>query len=112
MALSILITPVARGGMMVAPLHVTSAPTRGTGKSYLFDIAAAIATGERCPVINAGRTEEETEKRLAAELISGQSIVLVDNLNGDFSGDFLWDRAAATAGRRRPLSQSRGRIAA
>ena len=51
--------------------------------------AAAIATGERCPVINAGRTEEETEKRLAAELISGQSIVLVDNLNGDFSGDFL-----------------------
>ena len=29
-----------------------------------------------------------------------------------FSGDFLWDRAAATAGRRRPLSQGRGRIAA
>jgi TnpA family transposase len=29
-----------------------------------------------------------------------------------FSGDFLWDRAAATAGRRRPLSQGRGRMAA
>ncbi len=29
-----------------------------------------------------------------------------------FSGDFLWDRAAATAGRRRPLSQGRGRVAA
>ena len=29
-----------------------------------------------------------------------------------FSGDFLWDRAAATAGRRRPLNQARGRIAA
>jgi TnpA family transposase len=29
-----------------------------------------------------------------------------------FSGDFLWDRAAATAGRRRPLSQARARMAA
>ena len=29
-----------------------------------------------------------------------------------FSGDFLWDRAAATAGCRRPLSQGRGRMAA
>ena len=29
-----------------------------------------------------------------------------------FSGDFLWDRAAATAGRRRPLNLARGRLAA
>jgi TnpA family transposase len=29
-----------------------------------------------------------------------------------FSGDFLWDRAAATAGWRRPLSLGHGRIAA
>jgi len=29
-----------------------------------------------------------------------------------FSGDFLWDRAAATAGRRRPLDQRRGGMAA
>jgi hypothetical protein len=29
-----------------------------------------------------------------------------------FSGDFLWDRAAAAAGHRRPLSQGRGRMAA
>ena len=29
-----------------------------------------------------------------------------------FSGDFLWDRAAATADRRRPLNLSRGKMAA
>jgi hypothetical protein len=29
-----------------------------------------------------------------------------------FSGDFLWDRAAATAGQRRPLNVSPMRIAA
>ena len=88
-ALSALITPVVRGAMMVAPLHAALAPTRGTGKSHLFDTAAAIATGERCPIINAGSKEEETEKRLAAELFAGASIVSVDNLNGEFYGDFL-----------------------
>ena len=88
-ALSALITPVVRGAMMVAPLHAASAPTRGTGKSHLFDTATAIATGERCPIINAGSKEEETEKRLATELLAGASIVSVDNLNGEFYGDFL-----------------------
>ena len=29
-----------------------------------------------------------------------------------FSGDFLWDRAAATAGHRRPLNVGRDRMAA
>lgn len=29
-----------------------------------------------------------------------------------FPGDFLWDHAAATAGRRRPLNLGRGRMAA
>jgi len=29
-----------------------------------------------------------------------------------FSGDFLWDRAAATAGHRRPLNLGRERAAA
>ena len=46
-----------------APKRVACAPTSGTGKSYLFDIAAAISLGQPCPVLAAGRTEEETEKR-------------------------------------------------
>jgi Primase C terminal 1 (PriCT-1)/RepB DNA-primase from phage plasmid len=63
-ALSCLITPVVRAAFPVAPMHVACAPTAGTGKSFLFDIAAAIAIGHRCPVMAAGRNEEETEKRL------------------------------------------------
>ena len=88
-ALSALITPVVRGGMQVAPLHAATAPEAGSGKSYLFDTASAIATGQIAPVIAAGRNEEETEKRLAAELMTGQPIISIDNLNGDLSGDFL-----------------------
>src|SRR5262249_48776683 len=69
-ALSALITPIARGAFPVAPLHAARAPTAGSGKSYLFDVAAAIDQGERCPVIAAGRDEAETEKRLGATILA------------------------------------------
>ena len=87
--LSALITPVARGAMAVVPAHIARATTPGTGKSYLNDLVAAIAIGQRCPVIAAGRNEEETEKRLVAALLAGAPLISVDNLNGEFSGDFL-----------------------
>jgi hypothetical protein len=88
-ALSGLITPVVRGAMNVAPLHATNAHTAGTGKSYQVELCYAIATGQSPPALAAGRTEEETEKRLAAAVIAGQSVITVDNLNGEFGGDFL-----------------------
>jgi len=88
-ALSALITPVVRGAFPVAPMHVMSAPEAGSGKSYLLDVAAAIATGHPCPVMAAGRTEEETEKRLGAALLAGQPIIALDNVNGDLGGDAL-----------------------
>jgi putative DNA primase/helicase len=92
-ALSALMTPVVRGAMLVAPIHALSAPEAGTGKSYLVDTVSAIATGQIAPVIAAGRDEAETEKRLAAELMTGQAIVSIDNLNGDLGGDFLCQAA-------------------
>jgi len=88
-ALSALITPVVRGAFPVAPMHVMSAPEAGSGKSYLLDVAAAIAIGQPCPVMAAGRTEEETEKRLGAAVLAGQPIIAIDNVNGDLGGDAL-----------------------
>jgi putative DNA primase/helicase len=87
--LSALMTPVARGAMQVVPMHAFEAPEAGSGKSYLIDLASAIATGEIAPVIAAGRNEEETEKRVAAELMTGQPIVSIDNFNGELGGDFI-----------------------
>jgi putative DNA primase/helicase len=88
-ALSALITPVVRAAMSAAPMHVTTAPQAGTGKSYIFDIAAAIALGQVCPVIAAGKTEEEMEKRLGAALMAGQPLISIDNVNGELGGDLL-----------------------
>lgn len=88
-ALSGLITPVVRGAFPVAPMHVASAPVAGSGKSHLWDMAAAISSGQqRMPVIAAGN-EEETEKRLAGVMLTGQPLVSIDNVNGELKGDFL-----------------------
>lgn len=88
-ALSGLITPVVRGAMPVAPMHAYSAPGPGSGKSYKVDVAFGIASGQRAPVIAAGRDEAETEKRIASALIAGQPIVSIDNVNGQLGGDAL-----------------------
>ena len=88
-ALSALITPVVRGAMSVAPLHAISAPVPGSGKSYIIDLASVISTGDRAPVIAAGRSEEETEKRLVSALLGAQPIVSIDNVNGELGGDML-----------------------
>ncbi len=88
-ALSALITPVVRGAFPVAPMHSAKAPVAGSGKSYLFDVAAAIAIGQIMPVMAAGADEEELEKRLGAALLAGQPLICIDNVNGELGGDAL-----------------------
>lgn len=106
-AVSALITPVVRGAVPVAPLHGTTAPVAGSGKSYIIDLAAAISSGERAPAMAAGRNEEETEKRLAAALLNGQSIISIDNVNGDLGGDLLCQMIERPIVSIRPLGSSK-----
>ncbi len=88
-ALSGLITPVVRGAFPVTPMHVARAAIAGSGKSYLWDISAAISIGQLMPVMAAGANEEELEKRLGAALMNGQPLISVDNVNGELGGDAL-----------------------
>jgi putative DNA primase/helicase len=62
----------------------------GTGASYLQDLIAAIAIGERCPVISFSETNgEENEKRLMSAALAQQPIIALDNLSAPLMGDFL-----------------------
>jgi hypothetical protein len=88
-ALSALITPVVRPAMPTAPMHAANAPEAGSGKSYLFQLAAAIATGFPCPVISTGKDEEELEKRLGTVLIAGHALFSIDNISHPLGGDYL-----------------------
>ena len=71
-------------------MHVVNKPVAGTGGSYMQDITAAIAIGERCPVISLTlNNDEENEKRLSSAALTGQPIIAIDNFTGTLMGDFL-----------------------
>lgn len=89
-ALSAIVTAVARGALSVAPLHAFRAPAAGSGKSYLADVVRAVAAGQRCPVMAAAAGDDkETEKRLVGELLAGTPLFSVDNVNGELGSDLL-----------------------
>src|SRR5262245_4795758 len=88
-ALSGLLTALVRGALPTAPVLLVHADTPGTGKSYLIDLIAMVATGRLCPVITASKSAEETEKRIGSVLLSGTSIVSLDNCTHDLGGELL-----------------------
>jgi hypothetical protein len=88
-ALSGILTTLARAAMSTAPLHAFSAPTPGTGKGFLVDLTAIIATGKPAPTMGQGENEGEFEKRLVALARRGDSIVSIDNITAPLGGDFL-----------------------
>lgn len=87
--MSALITPVARAAYPTAPLHAFTAPTAGTGKSYVPDLASGIATGSPCAVQAQGANEEEDEKRIVATLIAGYPMMSIDNCTRPLRGAAL-----------------------
>ena len=106
-AISMILTVVLRGALLPAvPMHVVTAPQPGTGKSYLLDTAAVIATGERCPVIAMAPDPAETEKRLVGAALAGFPIIALDNVSDTLTGDFLAQATERPILQVRPLGSS------
>ena len=106
-ALSGLITPVARGACVAVPMHAVTAPTAGTGKTFLWSIAGAIATGElEMPAIAAGGDSDEFEKRLNGALIMGLGLFSIDNVTIPLKGDALCQAITADIYLARVLGRS------
>lgn len=80
-ALCILMTQVLRCGMAVSPLLAVSATAPGSGKSHLIDLASTIAIGRPCPIMGAGKSDEETEKGINTNLLSGVAGFSIDNVH-------------------------------
>lgn len=105
-ALALILTAVVRPALAAVPLFAITAPVRGSGKSTLMDIAAAIATGRRSAVLSATSDHEEMEKRLVGCLLSGDSIINLDNINGNLRSDLLCQATTSEAVKIRPLGAS------
>jgi hypothetical protein len=78
-ALSLILTVIARPGLPFAPMHGFDAPVAGSGKSKLVDIASILATGHEAGVTPQGEDREEAEKRLSSLLMRGDQIIALDN---------------------------------
>lgn len=84
-----LIAAVLRPTIPAAPLIGVTAPTSGTGKSYLIDVIAMVATGCRAVAVTTGSDSEEFEKSLGAALLGGRPLLLLDNLVQPLAGQLL-----------------------
>lgn len=105
-ALSAILTTLIRRSLPTAPLHGFNAPTAGTGKSMLVDLASLIATGRPAPVIAQGKSEEEMEKRLGAALIAGDVLIAIDNCEEPLGGELLCQTMTQTSLKVRILGTS------
>ena len=105
-ALSLLVTAIARQTLPTAPLHAVDAPEPGTGKSLMVDAAAILATGQRAPVLDYGRDEAEAAKRLDGALLAGDELVSIDNIERPLEGATLCQVITQTHRRVRPLGTS------
>ena len=106
-ARSQIITPVVRAAAgRCVPAHAATAPAAGTGKSFLADITAEIATGRPAAVIAKDKRIEETEKRIIAHLLAGAPIVSFDNLAGTIQSSLLCQMIERPLLSLRPLGSS------
>lgn len=105
-ALSAILTALVRRSLPTAPLHGFNAPTAGTGKSMLVDVASLIATARPAPVIAQGKSEEEMEKRLGAALIAGDVLIAIDNCEEPLGGELLCQTMTQTSLKVRILGKS------
>jgi hypothetical protein len=105
-ALSILMTSTCRTALGNAPMHAVSAPTAGSGKSTIIDLACILRTGRVAATIAQGKTEEELEKRLGSMLLEGDGFVAIDNCESPLGGEFLCQALTQSTLKVRPLGKS------
>ena len=81
-ALALVLLPVVRHLIDgPTPLHLIEAPSEGTGKTLLADVAHALATGVPADPTPLPTREEEVRKKITAILLGSPSMVLLDNVN-------------------------------
>lgn len=105
-AISAFLTAVSRTALASAPLHGISAPTAGSGKSTIIDLASILRCGRRASTIAQGKTSEETEKRLGSMLLEGEGFVAIDNCESPLGGEFLCQALTQSTLKVRPLGKS------
>ena len=105
-ALAAILTIALRGAFELTPMFLIRAHDVGNGKSYLVDVIATIVIGRACPVMAAGGSIGELEKRLGAILLEGGTVISLDNLSFDLDSEVLCQILTQPIVKTRILGQS------
>jgi hypothetical protein len=83
-AVACLLTSVVRPAIDgPTPLAALDAPQAGTSKTLLSELLATVSTGRRAAMFAAPQTDDEWRKRITSALLSGGTVVVIDNVEGD-----------------------------
>lgn len=88
------------------PLYLIDAPTRGTGKTLLANLACLLSDGSAARTMAMPRSDEELEKRITALLMAGHGAVLIDNIDRKLEGGSMAAALTTTSWRGRVLGKS------
>ncbi len=89
------------------PLHLIEAPTPGSGKGLLADVAALIALGRCCEPTTVTPDEEEARKKITSLLARAQPVILLDNIRTGIESAQLASALTAEVWSDRILGQTR-----
>ncbi len=89
-----------------SPLFVIDANCRGSGKTLLADTMSLIARGRPAPRMTFPRDAEELRKRITSLALTGENLVLLDNIDGRLGNATLDAALTATTWSDRPLGQT------
>lgn len=91
------------------PMTVVEATTRGSGKSLLLDLAGQITTGRSMPRLELRNQagDDEMAKVITGQFISGDTLLMIDNLNAPLGGANLDILLTAPTWKGRQLGTSR-----
>src|SRR5690348_2622085 len=78
-----------RIGMRHVPLALIDATKQGVGKGLMTDLMAIIATGRTAASITQCSSDEEWDKKLTALLMSGATMIPIDNVEGTLRSPIL-----------------------
>jgi putative DNA primase/helicase len=88
-AIAMMLTALVRLSVTHAPLFGISATVMGSGKTYLAHCASLLIAGRPAPVMTPSRDEKEEAKALFAALLTGDVILLLDNVEHQLASDRL-----------------------
>lgn len=88
-AVAAILTGLVRLSLPFAPLFGFSATVMGSGKTYAAHCVSLMAMGRQAPVMTPSRDEREEAKSLFAALLTGDTILLLDNVEHQLASDRL-----------------------